>query len=73
MEENEVAPISAEEAEQYDRQIRLWGVEAQKKYVTFRTQVGLALLNASKRASLDCVMYLCMPVRICDIWNVVYY
>lgn len=25
--------ITEEEAEQYDRQIRLWGVEAQKKYV----------------------------------------
>ena len=24
--------ITEEEAEQYDRQIRLWGVEAQKKY-----------------------------------------
>ena len=33
MEQSEAAPISAEEAEQYDRQIRLWGVEAQKKYV----------------------------------------
>jgi len=37
MEDSEATPISAEEAEQYDRQIRLWGVEAQKKCVVFRT------------------------------------
>ena len=48
MEDSEATPISAEEAEQYDRQIRLWGVEAQKKYVVFRTRFRtLALLNVS--------------------------
>ena len=26
--------LSADEAEQYDRQIRLWGLEAQKRYLT---------------------------------------
>ena len=31
--------ITEEEAEQYDRQIRLWGVEAQKKCGTFISNV----------------------------------
>lgn len=33
--EKEDAVISEEEAAQYDRQIRLWGLDAQKRWVSF--------------------------------------
>ena len=56
--------LSSEEAEQYDRQIRLWGLEAQKRLVSFK-KLLLFCYNLLLRAALQQASFL----ECTDYWN----
>ena len=58
--EQQEVKLTEDEAEQYDRQIRLWGLEAQKRYVaSCLTDPTLTVMVPQHCTCVGCVQPVC--------------